>query len=108
MRLLGESGDGDCACARQQAAAKKGDMQRVASWAAKRRASGPTEMVTIEVLLVGEVPVLWRLSTRRDGVLGESRTGFLTLWDAVAFPMRYREDELSAGLWDGRLMESMF
>lgn len=25
MRLLGESGDGDCACARQQAAAKKGD-----------------------------------------------------------------------------------
>jgi hypothetical protein len=67
-------------------------------------------MVTIDVLdglLVGELPVLWRLSSRRDGVLGESRTGFLTLWDEVAFPARYREDKLSVGLWDGRLMESM-
>lgn len=59
--------------------------------------------------LSGELPVPWRLSlsTRRDGVLGESRMGFLTRWDVVAFPTRYREDKLSVGLWDGRLMESM-
>lgn len=72
-------------------------------------------MVTIDVLddfdfFSGELPlpVLWRLSSRRDGVLGEARMGFLTRWDGVAFPARYREDRLSVGLWDGCLMESMF
>lgn len=117
MRLWGDSGDGDCDCdcARLQAAAKKGDVQRVSLWAAKRRPSGPTAMVTIDVLdgfFSGELPlpVLWRLSSRRDGVLGESRMGFLARWDAVAvaFPARYRGDRLSVGLWDGRLMEGMF
>ena len=40
-----------------QCAAKKGDVRRMASWAAKRRFSGPTRSITIG--LVGGVLWVW-------------------------------------------------
>lgn len=58
MRLLGDwmcgcvliGGLGDCVWQRE---AKKGEALRMDSWAAKRRFSGPTRMVTIGEVGVG-------------------------------------------------------